>query len=197
MPNTNLPTPYSYQKKTIDFLTDVAKNQGACFVFDETGLGKTIISAHIANNLAPEGNILVVSPKINFANWQKILPSAEICTKQKVTKKSFDVVVVDEAHAYKNIDGKLYKELFEVIWLQNPDKFPYVILVTATPYNNTSRELAAMFSLCPFKPSSPAFWVLPESIDRILAKEKRLKKYNNSLKKDNLYSDDLQTITMN
>jgi superfamily II DNA or RNA helicase len=159
-----LPTPYGFQQKTIEKLTKVAQTEGACFVFDETGLGKTIIGAHLATNLSEGGKVLVVSPKTNIANWQKLLPNADVVTKQKVTQQPYDVVVVDEAHAYKNTKGKLYDLLFKTIWLGNPSRFPYVVLLSATPYNNTVDEFAALFTLCPFKTEGVAFHTLGEML---------------------------------
>jgi len=176
-----LPTPFKFQKVSIEKLTAVAIEQGACFVFDETGLGKTVISGHVAKNLG--GKILVVSPKTNIQNWKKMLPEADVVTRQKVTVAPYDVVVVDEAHNYRTASGVMYKKLQDTIFKGNPDKFPYVVLVTATPYNNSVEEFMNLFGLCPLKVSCCAFWGLNSAFTAAMETEKKMNSIRNSIKR--------------
>jgi superfamily II DNA or RNA helicase len=188
-----LPKPYGFQQKTIDRLTDVTIENGACFLFDETGLGKTIIAAHIAKNVSNGGKVMVVSPKTNINAWKSILPDADVFTKQKVEFNPYDVVIVDEAHGYRNRDGKQYEILHKTIWEGNPDKFPYVIIVTATPFNNNVLEFASIFSLCPLRPSGTAFWALGFGLEAAHLSEKNLLKFRRYKSKTN--KDELENIT--
>jgi len=176
-----LPTPFKFQKVSIEKLTAVAIEQGACFVFDETGLGKTVISGHVAKNLG--GKILVVSPKTNIQNWKKMLPEADVVTRQKVTVAPYDVVVVDEAHNYRTASGVMYKKLQDTIFKGNPDKLPYVVLVTATPYNNSVEEFMNLFGLCPLKVSGCAFWGLNSAFTAAMETEKKINSIRNSIKR--------------
>lgn len=165
-------TPFAFQKKTIVNAIAAVQQYGGCCVFDETGLGKTITGAHIAINVGEK--ILIVSPKANQKSWATVLPSATICTRQKIAQGAFDVVLVDEAHNFNNPKNKSFRALVETIYFQSA-KFPKVILLTATPCNNNVTEVVNMLKLIPFRLNCmPFYGVAVAGVSAMLA-EKELK----------------------
>ncbi len=162
-------TPFGFQSTTIkSAIKSIQKHGGAC-VFDETGLGKTIVGATVAINMGK--NILVVSPKVNQSSWKKILPSAVICTKTKITKGEYDFIIVDEAHNFGNNTNKSYQDLLDCIYFTG-DSFPSVLLLSATPVNNQIVELVNMIKLIPFNVESEVFWLLGAAANNAVKIEK-------------------------
>lgn len=166
--------PYAFQAKTITAAISAIQQCGGCCVFDETGLGKTITGATIAVNLG--ARVLVVSPKANQQSWRTILPSATICTKQKIAVGVYDVVLVDEAHNFNNPKNKSYRDLLETIFFQG-ERFPAVILLTATPLNNTIGELYHMLRLIPFRLDCVPYYSVPIAGIAAMVAEKELKTF--------------------
>lgn len=165
--------PFEFQQKTINSAISALDRCGGVCIFDETGLGKTITGAHIAINAGK--TILIVSPKANQSSWSKILPEATICTRQKIADGEFDVIVVDEAHNFNNPKNKSFRALIETIYFRG-DKFPKVILLTATPINNNIEEFINMLKLIPFRLDSIPFYTVAISGHRCIVSEKDLKK---------------------
>lgn len=164
--------PFNFQIKTIEAAVACVQGYGGCCIFDETGLGKTVTGAHIAINVGER--ILVISPKSNQRGWTAVLPDAVVCTRQKVVDGEFDVVVVDEAHNFNNPKNKSFRALIETIYFRG-DKFPKVILLTATPLNNNIGELVNMLKLIPFRVDSAPFYTVPIAGVAAMAAEKDLK----------------------
>lgn len=168
--------PYDFQKKTIENAVQTVQRSGGVAIFDETGLGKTIVGATIAVNvLGYGGKILIISPKANKTSWTNILPEAIVCTKQKIENGDYDVVIVDEAHHFSNVKNKSHTDLSKVIY--GGAKLPKVILLTATPVNNNISELYAMFRLIPFKLDSLQYHALPIALSNAINSEKELRKF--------------------
>jgi superfamily II DNA or RNA helicase len=191
--------PYDFQKKTIEAALETIRLNGGCLIFDQTGLGKTITAATLAVNLGADGsvgeNILVVAPKNNQKSWSQILPSATICTSAKITVGQYDTVIVDEAHRFGNSKNKSHAALTDIIFFGQ--KFPNVILLTATPVNNNIMELFNMTKLIPFKMDSIGMALLPIAFSEAIKAEKELRKFERYLTQDengfwNYKSDHIQ-----
>lgn len=166
--------PFGFQEKTvIEALHTTIREYGGCCIFDETGLGKTITGATIAKNL-DGGRILVISPKVNQKGWTAVLPEAIICTRNKMPVGDYDTIIVDEAHNFNNPKNKSYACLHEIIYKQIQQRFPNVILLTATPVNNNIAELYHMIRLIPFGINCPAFYTVPVAFEYAINKEKEL-----------------------
>lgn len=169
-------TPFEFQKSAIEKSIDNCYRHGGCAILHQTGLGKTFIGASTAINLTDnKKNILIVSPKNNQKAWVDILPNATVCTKAKIPNLPFDVIIVDEAHNFANDKNKSYQELVRAIYLQAQNKFPYVILLSATPINNNCEEFYNMCRLIPFNANSPMFWLLPNLYSHLVKLEKDIK----------------------
>lgn len=175
--------PFEFQTHAIEkHVQMVHDNHGTC-IFDETGLGKTIISSTVALNLECN-RLLVISRSANKNNWNEVLSWTEmqfnVCTSTKIVDNAPDVVIVDEAHNFKNHTSKSYLTLFKLIKLHKPR----VILLTATPFQNKAEELRTMVSLIHFKTNTPAFILLGHFFKDLAIHEKALatlKRYKGDL----------------
>lgn len=182
----NIPSfrPFGFQLQSINDLIDVVELNNGAFIFDETGLGKTITSLTTAINIS--NNILVISPKSNQNSWNFISKVAmnsyndlkiTITTAQSLHKLEsdvFDLVIVDEVHNFRNIKSKTHRNVFEIIH-KNLAKS---LLLTATPFNNNFEEIKAICSLICFKNDSIGFHTLGNCIDQILVSEKSISIYD-------------------
>jgi len=158
--------PYIFQQDSINkVLNFINQCNGAC-IFDQTGLGKTIISATVALN-SDVKKLLVVTTSALKKEWSEVLNLTnieyEICTHKKIPQGEFDFVIVDEAHNFKEQNSKGYLELFTVI-KQNYSK---VLLLTATPFQNNLNQLKTMLSLISFHANSLPFISLGLLFDKM------------------------------
>ena len=146
---------FAFQHDTVEMCMEIVNRCNGVAILDQTGLGKTVTSATLAINIIPEnGKILVISPSTNKSGWTRVLKNVKgieyvISGNRKFPETDntdYDVIIVDEAHNFRNNKGKTYRELFLLI-RKNKAK---VILLSATPFNNTIMELMNTFALIPF-----------------------------------------------
>ncbi len=150
--------PYQYQLEAVKQALGIMENHNGVIVADVVGLGKTIIACAIAKNLKKRGIIIcppgLVGDRNRNSGWKKYteefgLYDWEVCslgdlenTLEFVNKaKDIDVVIVDEAHRFRNQDTKDYE------LLKNICREKQVILLTATPFNNRPGDILALLKL--------------------------------------------------
>lgn len=165
--------PYVFQEDSINkVLTFIDQCNGAC-IFDQTGLGKTIISTTVALN-SDVKRLLVVTTSALKKEWTDILNLTdmeyEICTHKKIPQNNFDFVIVDEAHNFREQTSKGYLELFTVI----KQNFSKVLLLTATPFQNNLNQLKTMLSLISFHANSLPFLTLGVTFDKMEGHVKKM-----------------------
>lgn len=144
------------------------------FLADVVGLGKTMIATMIAKRFIETNgkntNILVVFPPALRENWETtfklfgIARKAQFITNGKLScvlegkeqykaKEEFDLIIVDEAHGFRNDGSGKYNELQKICkadcvntgLLKNQRK--KVILLSATPLNNRPDDLLNLLLL--------------------------------------------------
>ncbi len=114
------------------------------FISDVVGLGKTYICAMLAKSLK-KGRKLIICPPVLVDYWQKVMLEFDVAaTVESLGKldKLIDVgvdeykyVFIDEAHRFRNQDTDSFKLLHEICYNKK------VILISATPQNNYSRDI--------------------------------------------------------
>ncbi|HBH05087.1 MAG TPA: helicase [Flavobacteriales bacterium] len=120
------------------------------FLADVVGLGKTFITALLLQQL--QGRTLVVCPPVLQDYWKDSLFDFGIrsFTVESVGKLEhiikrgidrYDYIVVDEAHRFRNEATQSYANLLDIC------RGKKVILVTATPLNNTVDDIFAQLKL--------------------------------------------------
>ena len=126
------------------------------FIADVVGLGKTFICAMLAQRL--KGRKLVICPPVLKEYWERILQQFEVSAKveslgkldsileNEDLMKNIKYVFIDEAHRFRNQNTESFQKLHEICYNKK------VVVVTATPQNNFSSDIANQIFL--FQPKN-------------------------------------------
>ncbi|MDX1828233.1 MAG: SNF2-related protein [Lutibacter sp.] len=139
-----------YQSQAAIQAKKILDRYNGVFLADVVGLGKTFITALLLQQLL--GRTLVICPPVLKDYWRDSLfdfgiRSFEVESLGKlphILKKGtdrYDYIVVDEAHRFRNEGTQAYADLLEICTNKK------VILVSATPLNNTINDIFAQLKL--------------------------------------------------
>ena len=144
-----------YQKDAIQDAKSKLEEYGGVFISDVVGLGKTIVGTMLAQKL--NGRTLIIAPPAlidedNPGSWPNVF--LEFGVRQSRFESSgmldrvlegdhakFDTIIIDESHRFRNEMTQQYEKLFELC------KGKKVILISATPLNNTPLDILAQLKL--------------------------------------------------
>ena len=143
-----------YQREAVKDAKGKLEEYGGVFISDVVGLGKTYISAMLANQL--DGRNLVIAPPVllykdNPGSWPNVFSDFKIAadfeslgkldylTKQGTDK--YKNIFIDEAHRFRMEMNITYEKLAQIC------RGKRVILVTATPLNNSPRDILSQIKL--------------------------------------------------
>ncbi|MDR0872027.1 MAG: phospholipase D-like domain-containing protein [Prevotellaceae bacterium] len=149
----------SYQADAVsDGYAKLEKHNGF-FLSDVVGLGKTVVAAQIAKNFFYHNGFpdylsktLVICPPALHDNWNETFENFGINDFKIVTNgslhkicdaKKYDLVVIDEAHKFRNDTAEMYNALQKIC--KTPTRRgtqKKVMLVSATPLNNRPEDIA-------------------------------------------------------
>ena len=150
-----------YQRDAVLYARDILHEHGGVFLSDVVGLGKTYMGSLLAQQL--RGKTLVIAPPAlvkehNPGGWKRVLrefgvsPMPIVESKGKLDEilKNYDVnsyqnVIIDESHDFRNEDTQQYEYLSQICKGKN------VILISATPFNNSPSDLLSQIKL--FQPA--------------------------------------------
>ncbi len=134
---------------------EILENYGGVLIADSVGLGKTYLALRLLDDYAYRERqmALIVCPAaVRETVWRPLLQRFaipyEMVSMEEVSRRGFPVddyagrfrvIVVDESHNFRNPDTNRWVNLFRIITGGDPDK--KVILLTATPVNNTVFDL--------------------------------------------------------
>ena len=139
---------------------EIIENYGGVLISDSVGLGKTYLALRLLDDYAyrERETALVVCPAaVAETVWRPLLHQHaiphEIVSMERISRRDFPVedyarfrvVVLDESHNFRNPDTNRWPNIFRIITHGDPDK--KVILLTATPVNNTVFDLYHQLSL--------------------------------------------------
>lgn len=160
----------SYQIDAVNQGFQMLLEHNGFFLADVVGLGKTVVSAMIAKrfmiaNGSLNTKILVVYPPTLEKNWkstfrqfgidrhtkfisngrlEKIVEGSDI---NYWAKEDYDLILVDEAHRYRNHTSQMFSQLQRICKSPRngdglvPGTKKKVILISATPLNNRPQDL--------------------------------------------------------
>jgi len=144
-----------YQLDAIRMGLDRISKFDGVIVADVVGLGKSIIASCIARNL--DMNAVIVAPPHLIPQWEdykelfgirgsRVFSSGNISLVHERYQVSSDpiLLILDEAHRYRNEDTNDYKLLHQVCRGNANNK---VVLLTATPFNNAPKDVFALVKL--------------------------------------------------
>ena len=151
---------YKYQTDAVAQAMSIIEQHKGVIVSDVVGLGKSIIAGLIARSLGKRGIILCPPGLIGDDNatsgWRKYREDFALYDWEirsvglENLKKTFDlvrsndeyeVVIIDEVHRFRNQDTEAYEVLSNIC----RDKI--VIMLTATPFNNTPADILSLLKL--------------------------------------------------
>ena len=197
-----------YQREGYQALMKIARQHGGAFLCDGVGLGKTLIGLMVIERLVmherkrvvlfvPKGardpvwgkHLQLYLPHVGgdfsnlvILNHTDLLRSGEFPARLQRIKEMADVILIDEGHHFRNpgVKGKSrYWQLYEIC------EGKTVFSLTATPINNSLRDLQHMIELFSQRQSNyfqaaplgihslPGhFKVLEKELDKIIASEK-------------------------
>lgn len=136
-----------HQSAAVVRALELLRTRGGLLLADEVGLGKSFVAAEVMRRFGGEAELIV--PAALVQQWRETLAElgAEACI---VTHDSIDaavgttkprLLVVDEAHAFRNPHTRRYAAL------ARRAAGARVLLVTATPVCNSIGDLEALFRL--------------------------------------------------
>lgn len=155
----------SYQIDAVNEGFKLLEKHNGFFLSDVVGLGKTVVGTLIAkkffySNDFPShiSNILVVVPPALKDNWEETLDKFQLHNYKIVTNGSlhkitdaekYDLVIVDEAHKFRNDTAEAYNELQKICKTKTKRRLKdgskagkKVMLISATPLNNRPEDIA-------------------------------------------------------
>jgi superfamily II DNA/RNA helicase len=141
----------SYQVEAVNDGIMKLKEHNGFFLSDVVGLGKTVVVAMLIKKLKStfKKRVLIVIPPAVRTQWEDTFNEFNItccdvvslASLHKVKASAYELVVVDESHKFKNSESKRYKQLYEICLNKK------VILLSATPQNNTPSDLYNQIAL--------------------------------------------------
>ncbi|WP_159991433.1 helicase-related protein [Pelistega ratti] len=149
---------FSYQLDAVQQSLKIIEEHNGCIIADVVGLGKSVIASLIAKQLNQRG--LIICPpglmgssysrdsgwweyleKFGLYNWQVFSRGALEQISNQIEGKGFEVVIIDEAHYFRNESTQDYEYLSSIC------RGKKVILLTATPFNNSPADIFALLKL--------------------------------------------------
>ena len=120
---------------------------GGALLADEVGLGKTYTALATARDLGP---VLIVAPAALVSMWQTALANARVeaevislesLSRREAPRRTYGLVVVDEAHHARNQSTRRYDRL-AALTRSTP-----ALLLSATPLHNAASDLHSLLAL--------------------------------------------------
>lgn len=149
---------FEYQEHAVIDAKKIVEEYGGVFLADVVGLGKTYMGTMLAQELS--GKTLVLAPphlidENNQGSWENSFRDFGFRSNnykcrsigildQIIARKEheeYENVLIDESHRFRTEDTDTYTKLAQIC------RGKKVILVTATPYNNSPRDLLSQIKL--------------------------------------------------
>lgn len=177
-----------YQRDAVLDAKEKINEYGGVFLSDVVGLGKTYMGTLLAQQL--KGTTLVIAPpslidEHNPGGWKRILRDFEVKSivesKGKLDQilnnydsSNYQNVIIDESHDFRNEETQQYEDLYRICKGKN------VILISATPFNNSPKDLLSQIKL--FQPAhnstlpNPKVRDLDSYFNRLAIKQNKVNK---------------------
>jgi hypothetical protein len=164
---------------------------GGVLVCDEVGLGKTFIAGEFIKQVTQRDRqkaLIVVPASLKTSTWEPFLKAFDLIsarvdlvtyddvrngTKPGVRPGDLDdysLVVIDEAHNLRNPATLTAEAVIRLLWGEHPKK---VLLLTATPVNNSLRDLQTLIGYFVRNDAEFANIGIPSVIDYIKSAQAR------------------------
>ena len=151
--------PYDYQIDSIIQALSVIEDHSGVMVCDVVGLGKSVVAGALGRILNRRG-LIICPPGLvgeeNISGWKKYQSDFDIkdwrvmsCGVETLDKAlkfvhnnpDIEIIIIDEVHRFRNEDTRAYE------LLKNICRNKKVILLTATPFNNSPADIFSLLQL--------------------------------------------------
>lgn len=184
-----------YQTDAVTQAIKILNKYNGVFISDVVGLGKTYICAMLAQRL--NGRKLVICPPVLKDYWMRVLIQFDVpatveslgmldhLLADKDIMENTKYVFIDEAHRFRNDKTESFEKLHEICYNKK------VILISATPQNNFSTDIANQIYLfqsknnCTIIPNDKNIEGFFAKLNTKLRKEKKGSKTYSKIQKDN------------
>jgi Helicase conserved C-terminal domain/PLD-like domain len=143
-----------FQSAAVRIAAHHVKSRGGVLLGDVVGLGKTLMASALARVMQEEeqtDTLFIVPPHLT-SMWDgyrtecrllgKVLAASRVLEELPDLRR-YRLVVIDESQNLRNPDGKRYRAIRDYIARNEP----WVVLLSATPYNKTYLDLGAQLRL--------------------------------------------------
>lgn len=159
----DLPRGYTKLRYQVDAVNDGFQKlmqHNGFILADVVGLGKTIVATIIAKKFfwsnGPRTRILVVIPPPLMNSWKKTVDDFDVHGIEFITNGSlhkinraekYDMIIVDEAHKFRSDTSEMFNLLQKICKTPRKNASPTgdvvkkIVLITATPLNNTPEDI--------------------------------------------------------
>jgi len=141
----------SYQIEAVNEGIEKLELHNGFFLSDVVGLGKTVVIAMLLKKIEStlSQKVLIVIPPAVKIQWEETMQEFEfvpytiisLASLHKINAKEYQLIIVDESHKFKNKNATRYKQLANICLNKK------VILLSATPQNNTPNDLYNQIAL--------------------------------------------------
>lgn len=166
-----------YQEDAVNRARKILDEYGGVFISDVVGLGKTYICAMLAQTLK-SGKKLVICPPVLIEYWKGVFLEFDVSVRVESLGKldsliedgleGYKYVFIDEAHRFRNQGTESYQKLHQICYGKK------VILVSATPQNNSVNDIANQIFLFQNKRNSDIIPNLKDLESFFFSLQKRL-----------------------
>lgn len=158
-----------YQRDGYNSLVEIANHYGGAFLCDGVGLGKTYVGMMLIERFVKKERknvVLIVPASARVSVWEttikkfipeilegffpfKIINHTDLLLEKnknlmdQITEQA-EIVVIDEAHHFRNRASNRYRKLFEMM---STAKQKQMFMLTATPINNSFLDLQHLIEL--------------------------------------------------
>ena len=181
---------YAYQVDAVAQALSIIDKENGVIISDVVGLGKSVIAGMVAKCLYKRG-LIICPPALKGGvddgvrtGWDKYRQDFELngweirscgletlrdTLKLVQNENDFEVVIIDEAHRFRNQDTEAYEILSNIC------RNKIVMLLTATPFNNTPADIFSLLKL--FTVPGKSNLILPNNLDE------RFRQYNQTFRR--------------
>ncbi len=150
---------FSYQIDAVNDALGKIEQYNGVIIADVVGLGKSVIASLLARDLGLKGVVICppgligsaedatgwrgYTARFDLPGWNVISRSVQAMERlaEDIDHQGIEVVIVDEAHSFRNEDTTAHEMLNKIC------KGRKVILLTATPFNNSPADIFALLKL--------------------------------------------------
>lgn len=158
-----------YQKDGYNSLVDIADRYSGAFLCDGVGLGKTYVGLMLIERYVKQERknvVLMVPAAARESVWEttikkympeildgfftfKIINHTDLLSETKAglidqIANQAEIIIIDEAHHFRNRSSNRYRKFFEMMGTGNKKK---LFMLTATPINNSFLDLQHLIEL--------------------------------------------------